>query len=124
MKRTTLFTVSVCLLLLCAPVVFGAMRGSGGGGGGDGGGGGGGGAGGGGGEDGLCVEESSQYAELDADDVCDDDLPGKSELHNPHGGPPGQTHEAPNGSQGDPTPGEGNGRDDESREARQHPHKR
>lgn len=45
MKQTTLFTFVVFLLLLCAPVVFGAMRGSGGGG--DGGGGGGGGAGGG-----------------------------------------------------------------------------
>ncbi len=45
MKRTTLFTFVVFLLLLCAPVVFGAMRGSGGGG--DGGGAGGGGAGGG-----------------------------------------------------------------------------
>lgn len=46
MKRTTLFTIVVFLLLLCAPVVFGAMRGSGGSGGDGGGGGGAGGAGG------------------------------------------------------------------------------
>lgn len=55
MKRTTLFTFVVFLLLLCAPVVFGAMRGSGGGGdsGGGGGAGGAGGAGGGGGPGGV-----------------------------------------------------------------------
>jgi hypothetical protein len=35
-------------------------------------------------------------------------MPGKSELHNPHGGPPGQTHEAPTDGHGDPSPGRGN----------------
>jgi hypothetical protein len=34
---------------------------------------------------------------------------GMSADHNPNGGPPGQTHDAPRYSQGDPTPGTGNG---------------